>query len=331
MPLPSSGQISFSQLACELGNACSNVGLRAYSLAASLSTPDSISELYGKRCYENFLGAWSNGGNLPTDKWWHGSSGTQNASLAFGGYNTSPYKETVQYDGTTWSSKNNMLVGRIWLRGLGSTNSTISLHYDCTEFFNGTNWANCSGLLTSREQATGAGDTTAGLASGGYPSVTCVESYNGTNWSTKNGLSIGRDEHAGFGIQNAALVIGGRDRNFNYPNSVIRTTEAFNGTNWSTCSDMLSRIYCHTGAGTTNAGIVFSGRAIDLADPSNLSHKFNGSTWYSSENLVNSKVAAGAAHSGTQSSTLISGGQDSSSGCIQTQEYTATTSDKRLI
>lgn len=47
MALPSSGQISFSQIAQELNIAESNVNLRNISASIGLTTPDSISEFYG--------------------------------------------------------------------------------------------------------------------------------------------------------------------------------------------------------------------------------------------------------------------------------------------
>jgi hypothetical protein len=45
MPLPSSGQISISQIRTELGT--SNGSLRALSSLAGFSTPDAMSEFYG--------------------------------------------------------------------------------------------------------------------------------------------------------------------------------------------------------------------------------------------------------------------------------------------
>jgi hypothetical protein len=79
MPLPSSGQISFSQLAAELGNACSNVSLRSYSACANLTSPDGITELYGKSCIATFgAGVWSAGGALITTRRLLAGAGTQN-------------------------------------------------------------------------------------------------------------------------------------------------------------------------------------------------------------------------------------------------------------
>lgn len=47
MPLPGSGQLSFSAIASELGVSLSNVSLRNMSSSASFSTPDRVSDFYG--------------------------------------------------------------------------------------------------------------------------------------------------------------------------------------------------------------------------------------------------------------------------------------------
>lgn len=47
MPLPTSGQLSFSAIATELGLSLSNLSLRSMSNTAGFSTPDSMSEFYG--------------------------------------------------------------------------------------------------------------------------------------------------------------------------------------------------------------------------------------------------------------------------------------------
>lgn len=47
MALPSSGQLSLSAIAGELGVSLSNVSLRSMSATAGFSTPDAVSEFYG--------------------------------------------------------------------------------------------------------------------------------------------------------------------------------------------------------------------------------------------------------------------------------------------
>ena len=47
MPLQSSGQISFEDIATEFGQSATNISLRSLSSLAGLGTPDSIEEFYG--------------------------------------------------------------------------------------------------------------------------------------------------------------------------------------------------------------------------------------------------------------------------------------------
>lgn len=47
MALPSSGPLSFSAIAGELGVSLSNVSLRSMSSTAGFTTPDAVSEFYG--------------------------------------------------------------------------------------------------------------------------------------------------------------------------------------------------------------------------------------------------------------------------------------------
>lgn len=60
MALPTSGPLSFSAIANELGTPLSNVSLRGMSNSAGFSTPDAVSEFYG---YSNvtytYYGTWA--------------------------------------------------------------------------------------------------------------------------------------------------------------------------------------------------------------------------------------------------------------------------------
>ena len=143
MPLPSSGQIAFSQLAAELGNACTNVGLRAYSACANLTSPDGIIELRGKSCCVVYgAGTWSAGGAMITGRRTLAGAGTQNEGLLGG----------------------------------GRTNVSVT----CTEEYNGTSWSAGGVLITAKHYMAGAGVQGAGLVAGGYSNaaLVCTEEYN---------------------------------------------------------------------------------------------------------------------------------------------------------
>lgn len=62
MALPSSGQLSLSAIAGELGVSLSNVSLRSMSSTAGFSTPDSVSEFYGYSYVTyTYYGTWAKG------------------------------------------------------------------------------------------------------------------------------------------------------------------------------------------------------------------------------------------------------------------------------
>ena len=64
--------------------------------------------------YKSLGGAFSSGGNLNTARTGISGAGTQTAGFASGGVTTSPsfvtvfYNATEEYDGSTWTSGNNM-------------------------------------------------------------------------------------------------------------------------------------------------------------------------------------------------------------------------------
>ena len=84
MALPSSGPISGSQIATELGASSTNISLRGLSSTASFSSPDSYSEFYGYSARTPFY-ATSTTTKLPGDvcglypvwlPYWHDGAGS---------------------------------------------------------------------------------------------------------------------------------------------------------------------------------------------------------------------------------------------------------------
>lgn len=99
MALPGSGQISFADIANELGIACLNIDLRTYSSCAGLSSPDNINELWGRVCTPIYgTGVWSTGGELNVARYGLAGAGTQNTGLAFGGYTNTYVSCTEEYN-----------------------------------------------------------------------------------------------------------------------------------------------------------------------------------------------------------------------------------------
>ena len=349
MPLPSSGQISFSQLAAELGNACSNVSLRSYSACANLTSPDGITELYGKSCIPVFgAGAWSSGGVTITSRQGPTGFGTQNEALATGGRN--PYINdlstvTEEYNGTSWSVGGALITGRYTLAGAGTQNVGLAMGgyaicvvvcYDefdepynsgtvyeatCTEEYNGTSWSAGGALITGRYYLAGAGTQNAGLAFGGYKftpsSLSCTEEYNGTSWSTGGALITDRRLPAGAGTQNEGLAMGGLKI---YVNVLFTCTEEYNGTSWSTGGAFITGREGAAGAGTQNAGLAVGAQTC--------TEEYNGTSWSTGGALITGRYNLAGA--GTQGAGLVVGGIGSGFDGRRTDEYNKSVTGKCL-
>lgn len=90
MALPTSGPLSFSAIANELGTPLSNVSLRGMSNSAGFSTPDAVSEFYGY-----------SGGGLIAVSWGYASRNIYSACIAmpttFYADSSSPTTATAVY------------------------------------------------------------------------------------------------------------------------------------------------------------------------------------------------------------------------------------------
>ena len=59
-----------------------------------------------------FVGTWASGGNMNTARGALRSTGTQTATVAFGGYGGSRSNATENYNGTSWTNSGNMNTAR---------------------------------------------------------------------------------------------------------------------------------------------------------------------------------------------------------------------------
>ena len=101
-----------------------------------------------------------------------------------------------------------------------------SPYRNATESWNGTNWTTVNNLNTGRQDLGGSGaSNTAVIAFGGQlPSgpTGLTESWNGTNWTETSDLNTARQYLAGCGTQGASVTFGGESP----PNTAA--TEEFN-------------------------------------------------------------------------------------------------------
>ena len=126
-------------------------------------------------------GTWSSGGSINSGRYRAGgaSQATQSAGLIFGS-GSSPFGQTEEYNGTSWSEQNDLNTGR-WV------------------FYGG------------------AGNQTACVTAGGYNPGTSPnyransETYNGTSWTEGNDLNEGRADCSTFGTSTAGVLVGGAE------------------------------------------------------------------------------------------------------------------------
>ncbi|MDB4342771.1 hypothetical protein OAA23_00050 [bacterium] len=235
----------------------------------------------------SFMGAFSVGPSLPQCTMNSGRAGTQNDALSFGGQAAYPsgYLNVTQvYDGSSWSSGNNMIQAR---GGLGSGNgpSDTAVGFggynggtkNCTEEYNGSSWSAGGALITSRRFMGGTGQQNAALAQGGDYAIACGEEYNGSSWASGASTIFGRTTMGLAGSQNAALAAGGY---LTSPiSSATNKTELYDGTTWSATNCLtFCRLYNNHGlAGTQDYAVVLGGQQAPLLTLP--AEEWNGISW----------------------------------------------------
>jgi len=161
---------------------------------------------------------WASSGNLNEGRGNAGSSGTQTATLFFGGEppGGSQSALTEQYDGSSWTEVADLNVAR------------------GQQFFSNQ------------------GTQTAALSATGVPLQTSVESWNGSSWTETTDLNTARRNGASLGTQGAMLGTGGYN-----PPSYRTLTEIWDGSSWTETGDCPdAKFVCRGGGGTTTAGII---------------------------------------------------------------------------
>ena len=249
------------------------------------------------------LGTWSNVGSLITGRRRLSTSGTTNATVAFGGENPSSLTCTELWDGSNWSSANAMItpyhagastgmgVQNAALRAAGSPSTPGN---QCTDHWDGTNWSKGGDVIQRRFDTAAAGTVNAGLLFGGRtytPSLTnqtCTEEYNGTSWSETGASGPAYSLFQGGGLQNAAFAFLSTDH------------DQYDGTTWSEAASLPTSKQQGAAAGTTNSTLTVGG-----IGPSETLH-YDGVSWCAGTSLAQTQYQN--AGTGTQGAALATGG-----------------------
>jgi len=278
---------------------------------------------------------WTTGGTMNTARSGvgRGSTGTQNACLAFGGVIPPPAASNLneQYDGTSWSVQPTLSTAR---REGGAAGTSIAALYSggasptyvaVTEEYNFTSdtitaaaWASGGVLGTARDEGGAAANAVsdAALYFGGYngSALGITEEYNGLSWSEQNDLGTARSGRlGGAGTQTAGLCFGGN------PGGALN--EEYDGTSWTERGDLNTPRSQLCGVGISTAALAYGGQTT----PSGLNNteEYDGSSW-TAQNTLNT-ARYGFSGAGLQTSALaFCGVQSPPTISNDTEEYNGT-------
>jgi hypothetical protein len=220
--------------------------------------------------------------------------GTQTATLAISGYNTSPapgvgMPQVESYNGSAWSEIADVSTGVSGHGVAGNTSNAIKYggttamvspshptkSYEAkTEQYNGSSWTEVGDLNTAREGITFANQMpyTAGVAVGGANAPGAVlaihETWNGSAWTETTDLNEGMSNGGGAsdGTQTSIIIFGGNDPSPGY----LATNEFWNGTSWTEVNDLSAGRYGMGAAGASSSNAMAIG---------NYPSQSNANTW----------------------------------------------------
>jgi hypothetical protein len=225
------------------------------------------------------VNAWSSAPTANNGRSYTAGTGTQTATLIFGGDSSSP-------------------------------SSAIA-----SESFNGSAWTNTPSLNTAGYARNGAGTQTATVITSSYTATTASEKWNGTSWTSGNSMNSGQVSRFCFGTQTAAIAAGGGAAGVPSGTSLTSVTESYNGTSWTNTPYTINtaRRGNQGSAGISTAGLIFGGfgsspPGFDVG--STASESFNGSAWTTTASMNNAvRLNAGF---GTQTAAVGAGGTGTS-------------------
>ena len=210
-------------------------GIQGFSVQTLTSDP-SDSSAVGQLWYNSTsgtfkvgvagTGTWAAGGSLNSARSGVGGSGSQTATLAFGGAApgdpSGAMDEVESYNGTAWTETTDLGSRRYQGGSIGQTSSDAAyvggysappppLQSGKTEKWNGSAWTESGDLQSGRQGFFGgAGTTTAGLVAGSGPADGATETFDGTCWTEVNNLVTARQYAPVTGATStAAICVGG--------------------------------------------------------------------------------------------------------------------------
>jgi len=247
-------------------------GFKVQSLASDPSGPEGqvwYNTATNLLKYQAAPGSWASGGAMNQSRYQFASTGaTQDTALAIAGAPPATLMKNVEeYDGSAWTEKADVLVGRMSANAAGTNTAALFIGgangdlYTSVESFNGTSWTEGNNLVVKRSNQAAVGTQTAALCISGTtpPVVTSVESWNGTSWTEGNNVNTGRGMGLGFGTQAGAIFASGEAP------PAVDNVESWNGTSWTNTTVVNTKhVGGASGGATSTNGMVFGGKHLLL-------------------------------------------------------------------
>ena len=257
-------------------------------------------------------GSFATGGNMSTARYWLRGFGTYLAGVCCSG-STSPYQQTEEYDGTSWTNGGNMGTARM-RGGTGAISTqTAGLYFGGrippgtlfanTEEYDGSSWTDGGAMPGTRDACGGAGTQTSGLVISGRSGTFIPSSfeYDGSSWTAGGNVGTAVYNFGYAGSQTSALGFGGE----NAP-TPIATTQAYDGSSWSSGGNLANARYSVAGAGAVNTAALAFGGASPSDDTQVDVEQYDGSSWSAQPNLPSGQSSSGAF--GTTTNAVTAGG-----------------------
>ena len=227
-------------------------------------------------------GVWSSGGDLTTARFEAGGAGVENAGFIFGGRNPGYIATTEVYNGSSWSSGNDLLANSGYNQGVGTIYAALSISGEPAatshELYDGSSWSEISNSPAEHGQGAATGTVNAANAMGhNYPASSAgLEQWNGNVWT--EGPIMANNEvqhHSGAGLQNSTVIYGGIN--------ALDCTEHFDGSAWSAGGALnTGRRGVNGGAGGETHAMYAGGMTPTIVSAT---EHYDGSAWTSGGNL----------------------------------------------
>jgi len=266
-------------------------------------------------------GTWASGGNMNNANAGVGSFGISTAVIEFGGYYppSAPGRITTEeYNGTSWTEKNDMSNNRAERAGAGTTAAGLAIRGNpgdatAVEAWGGTSWTAVNATNSPNGGNSACGTQTAAITFGGETTAN-TELYNGSTWTETANLNTARGKMCGSGIQTSAIGSGGT------PGPAV-LVETWDGTSWTEVSEINTARSSGAGGGSSNSSALAFGGSPRTVN----TELWNGTAWTEVANLATATQDMNYGNVGTTGGTLAIGGDDPTPSPVstRTEEWTS--------